>query len=381
MKHKWHLVTQLASILLSGEKLQRLIHCIYRCLVDFVKSNNLPKWHRRDQCGPELVRVGMIGAGRFARSHLEVLASSDHVRVVAVCSTGSERSRQLAAEFDIKNVYSDLQQFLTDESCDAYFVVVPVLQLHEVAMQVLSQGKPVFVEKPAGVSSFQTQQLIDQARRFNTYAMVGYNRRFYSVVEHALAALAGCGPIRGGTLEIPETISQWRSSGKYESAVYDNWMFVQSSHAIDLFRFLLGSVQRVQSINVPRKDCQNAAASFNSLVEFESGVSGHVMALWDVHPRWRMRIVAERGSIEFDGLETAYFCNNLNERIAVPIDPIDAKFRCGLFAQDMKFLEAVQAGTRPTMPACMLEDALETNTLIEQLICDDATIETLQLAS
>ncbi|MEO2012816.1 MAG: Gfo/Idh/MocA family oxidoreductase [Fuerstiella sp.] len=379
--HKLRLVTQLASILFSRKKQRRLFHCIYRCLVDFVKSNNLPEWQRRNQCGSDLVRVGMIGAGRFARSHLEVLCSTDHVRVVAVCSTGSEQSRQLATEFGIESVYSDLEHFLKDETCDAYFVVVPVLQMHEVAMQVLSQGKPVFLEKPAGVSSFQTQQLIDQAEKFGTYAMVGYNRRFYSVVEHALAALAGCGPIRGGILEVPEMISSWRSSGNYDSAVYDNWMFVQSSHAIDLFRFLLGNVKSVKTINVPKADCQNAAASFNSLVEFESGVSGHMMALWDVHPRWRMRIVAERGSIEFDGLETAYFCNSQNERIAVPIDQIDTEFRCGLFVQDMKFIEAVQSQTRPTVPACLLEDAFETNTLIERLFIDSVSAETLQIAS
>ena len=375
LKFRMQLLWYLLRLLVMRGNALRLGQYLYRAVTDFVKSSRLPQWKRVSQCEGRIVRIGFVGAGNFARYHLDVLASSGHVEVTAICSTGSERSRVLAADYQIGEVYSDLTQFVEAEAVDAYFVVVPALKMHSIALELLTAGKPIFIEKPAGLSSSDTRQLLDQARKYNTFAMVGYNRRFYSVVEHGLAALADCGPIRGGICEVPEMISGWRHSRKHDPVVYDNWMFIQSSHAIDLFRYILGRVKSVKTVNVPNHGWQNAAASFNSLVEFENGICGHIMSLWDVHPRWRIRIVAERGSIEFDGLETCYLCTEKNERIPIPRDQIDSKFRNGIFAQDMKFIEAVQRNSPPSLPACLLEDAFETNRLIEKILGDVETGE------
>jgi predicted dehydrogenase len=63
------------------------------------------------------------------------------------------------------------------------------------------------MEKPAGVSAAETAELERQARRNNTFGMVCMNRRFYSLIEHGLACLADCGPLRGAMLEVPHAIT------------------------------------------------------------------------------------------------------------------------------------------------------------------------------
>ena len=98
------------------------------------------------------------------------------------------------------------------------------------------------MEKPAGLNSVETYELIKIARENKTFCMVGYNRRFYSVVGNGLSALSEFGPIRGGVLEVPEAISEVIKRKKYSDEILSKWIYTQSSHAIDLFRHILGEI-------------------------------------------------------------------------------------------------------------------------------------------
>ena len=78
-----------------------------------------------------------------------------------------------------------------------------------------------------------------------------------------------------------------------------------------------------------------------------------------------MRIFAENGYLEFNPIESAFLYTHDNSKIEIPRDNVDINYRPGLYVQDNLFIESVLLNRLPHMPACLLEDAFETNKLID----------------
>jgi predicted dehydrogenase len=332
----------------------------------------LPYWERKEKRGQAKtpVRVGFVGAGRYAQFHLQALSSFNGVEVPAILTTGGPKAQEAAAKYNIVKTFKDIDAFIAQDNLDCFVVVVSAQYLKSVALKCLSTGKPVLMEKPPGVSSAEATELVQQAERHNTFGMVGMNRRFFSQVEHGLAALASCGPIRGAMLELPEAITPQRQSKRLTEWDFDHYYVRNSIHGIDLLRYIMGDPVKVHSVTWMNEEFQNAAASYASILEYERGKVATVTSLWDTIDTWRLKVVAEQGWIEFEPLAATVKAWLYNKRGKTPIrmDPIDQEFRAGVYAQDLYFVEAVRRGKKPLpLPACSLQDAHKTMLLMEQI--------------
>lgn len=337
-------------------------------------THSLAYWERREIPNPAKreVRVGVIGAGQYAQHHLQVLTALENVKVDSILSTGAPRVYQTAATFHIPNIFTDIDAFLK-HPVDAFVVVASAQHLKALTLQCLATGKPVLLEKPAGVSPEDTLELVAQAERSRTFGMVCMNRRFYSVLEHGLAVLSNWGPLRGVMLEIPLAITQERQSKRLAAWDYDHFLVRNSIHGIDLVRYVLGDPLHVHSLARPNTQGLNAGASFASILEYDRGVVATITDLWDTPQVWRMKIVAEKGWLEFQPLETGWICRAANNKSPIRMDPLDKEFRMGVYAQDLHFIEAVRHGHKPTLPASLLGDAYKTMRLVEQI--ETSTVE------
>lgn len=336
----------------------------------------VPYWERTESIVHPVVRVGFVGAGEYAQNHLQVLSYLRGAEITSILTTGGPRVKDVAAKYSISKLYSDIDDFLSQDDIDCIVVVVPARLIKSVAMQCLSSGKPVLMEKPPGFSADETSELVDQARKYKTYGMVSMNRRFYSVVEHGLAALAGYGPLRGAILEVPEAITLNRQSYRLPNIEFDHFMFRNSIHGIDLLRYILGDVKKVYSLARSNAQYGNRGASFAALVEHETGALSTILALWDTPPIFRLRLISEQGYLQFGPLEQGVFGKGKNTpEVPIKADKIDIKFRMGVYAQDLHFINAVREGRQPSVPACLLPDAYKTNLLIEQILSSSIEAE------
>jgi predicted dehydrogenase len=199
--------------------------------------------------------------------------------------------------------------------------------------------------------------------------MVGLNRRFYSIVEHGLAALGDLGAIRGAIVEIPQRITSDRQSGRLTDWDYDHFYVRNSIHGVDLIRYVLGDPVRVLSRTWPNDEFGNRGASYAALLEYPNGVFGSVVDLWDTPDQTRLSVIAEGGRIDFEPPRKAWVAGKKG-RYTIPVDPVDEEFRTGVWAQDLHFVEAVRAGRPPGRPAATLQDAVGTMQLIEGILAD-----------
>jgi predicted dehydrogenase len=96
----------------------------------------------------EKLRVGVIGAGRWARSaHLPGFFRSPLSELAVICDLDREMAEARAAEFDIPDVETDFEKVLSRPDIDVVDVVTRG-DHQELVFAVLEAGKHCLVEKP-----------------------------------------------------------------------------------------------------------------------------------------------------------------------------------------------------------------------------------------
>lgn len=136
------------------------------------------------------IRVGVIGAGHMAGSvHLPSLRELEAAEVVAVCDLIEQRAREAAEKFDVPATYVLYPEMLERESLDALFVLTEPDRLFRPTLDCLRAGKHVFMEKPPGVTTFQAESLMREARKADRILMVGLNRRYIPLVRHVVEVM------------------------------------------------------------------------------------------------------------------------------------------------------------------------------------------------
>ncbi len=96
----------------------------------------------------ETVKAAIIGAGTYGGVHARVFREMKYVETTAICDIDRKRAEALAAQYNIKNVYTDMEEMLRKSDCDFVSVTTPD-HLHAKAVLAAAKAKKnVLVEKP-----------------------------------------------------------------------------------------------------------------------------------------------------------------------------------------------------------------------------------------
>ena len=69
------------------------------------------------------IRMGIVGAGTWGRTHASIYAEHLFADPVAICDMNEARAREIADEFGIRKVYTDYHDMAADEEIDAVAIV------------------------------------------------------------------------------------------------------------------------------------------------------------------------------------------------------------------------------------------------------------------
>jgi predicted dehydrogenase len=94
------------------------------------------------------VRIGMIGCGQIARSHLTTYQKVAGAKVVAVCDVVEAVAQSAAKDFSVEHVYSDFRKLLARDDIDAVDVCLHNNFHAPATIAALHNGKHVYCEKP-----------------------------------------------------------------------------------------------------------------------------------------------------------------------------------------------------------------------------------------
>lgn len=125
-----------------------------------------------------MIRVGLIGAGRWAEVHRDALAEAG-ATLDAVLVSREESKRRVEKGWDVRAT-TDMQTFL-DYGTDAVIVVSPNYLHAEHTVAALGAGKHVLVEKPFATTLEDAQKMLEAAKRSGKLLANGLEMRVFTL--------------------------------------------------------------------------------------------------------------------------------------------------------------------------------------------------------
>jgi predicted dehydrogenase len=134
---------------------------------------------------PQKVRVGVLGAGAWARhAHLPGYRRDARCEVVAIADPQIDLARDAAREFAIPTATADARDLFGRDDIDAIDVCTPSATHFELAWGALEAGKHVLCEKPVAYDFRDTLRARDLARSKGLKTKVGLTFRYSPAMRY-----------------------------------------------------------------------------------------------------------------------------------------------------------------------------------------------------
>jgi predicted dehydrogenase len=201
------------------------------------------------------LRVGVIGVGYLGRHHARILSSLPGVELVAVVDTNGTRAEEVAAA-NRTQAFQDYREMLAH--VDVVTIAVPTERHQDIALDCLSAGLPVLVEKPMARSLREADAMIAAAAAARVPLAVGHTERFNPAVAAARPLLTN-----------PRFIEVHRLGTFPERSLDIDVVFDLMIHDLDVVLSLVGAdVESIEAVGVPvltgRVDIANARLRFSN---------------------------------------------------------------------------------------------------------------------
>lgn len=125
-----------------------------------------------------MVKIGVIGAGKWGKNHLRIFSELD-CELVGLADI-NPKMEELAKQYNIK-FFRDYNELL--KNVEAVTVVAPTNLHYKIVKDCLLKDKHVLVEKPITLNSNEAKELIDLAKERRLILAVGYLFRFNNAVK------------------------------------------------------------------------------------------------------------------------------------------------------------------------------------------------------
>src|SRR5689334_18469277 len=110
------------------------------------------------------IRIGIIGCGQIAQTHLDNYAKIPEAKVVACADILPEAADRTAQTFGIPHVYYTAQEMLRRDDLDAIDVCVHNNLHRPATVAALESGRHVYCEKPMAGAYRDAQTMLETAR-------------------------------------------------------------------------------------------------------------------------------------------------------------------------------------------------------------------------
>lgn len=318
--------------------------------------------------------VVMIGAGGFARRHLEVLEGYADVEIVGHQARRREAAAEQARRFG-GQAFDSVDALLDTCRPDAAWIVLPPGAHGPPEDACLDRGVPFFVEKPLSAGREPAERIASAVERSGLVTAVGYHWRALDILPEVRDALAGreVRLVRGSWHDATPAPAWWAKRSESGGQIVE-----QATHVLDLARVLLGEAEVVAALApvVHRSDWpeSDVAAASAALLRYRSGPIGVFSATCALAgpAEIELEIYAEGRRVTVDQRHVQIDDGATTRRTVVRDDPVDTENRA--------FLHAVQSGDARSVIASYA-DALASHRLAIAIQADGDTREGLDSAS
>lgn len=291
------------------------------------------------------IKVALAGAGAFGIKHLDGIRKIDGVEVVSLVGRRLEPTQEVAAQYGIGHVTTDLAEALALPEVDAVILCTPT-QMHAAqAIQCMQAGKHVQVEIPLADSWAEAQAVLDVQQQTGKVAMVGHTRRFNPSHQWVNKK------IKAGEFNIQQMDVQtyfFRRTNTNALGQARSWtdhlLWHHAAHTVDLFAYQAGSpIVKANAVQGPiHKDLGIAMDMSIQLKAANGAICTLSLSFNNDGPLGTFfRYIGDTGTYiaRYDDL-----VNGKEEKIDV--SQVDVSMN-GIELQDREFFAAIREGREP----------------------------------
>jgi predicted dehydrogenase len=283
-----------------------------------------------------MIRAAIIGMGLWGQNLVNsVQGKSDAIRFVAGATRTPAKAADFAARQDIRMMES-YAAVLADPDIDAVVLATPHSQHTDQIIAAAQAGKPVFTEKPLGLTAADSARAVAACAERGVTVAVGYNWRYQPALQEIRRMLDDgrlgrllhvegnfCGP---SAYRFPR--GHWRHDRDEAPA---GGMTGRGVHVVDAMLYLAGHIEAVtaQSFRLAQDFGMDDTTSM--LFRFASGATGYLGTVVATGETWRMQVFGANGWVEVGDVEhlTTWqmrYCAIDRQNIAIKQKPVTISF-------------------------------------------------------
>ena len=224
------------------------------------------------------LRVALLGAGKVADAHARALTSIPGVSVAAICDTDGRKAEVMAKRWHIPAWFDDPARMMRTERLDTLHVLTPPPAHAQCAIEAITAGCHVLIEKPMATTVADANEIRRAARRHRRVVAVNHTAIHVSTFVRLLDVIRSR---RLGAVE--EVLSTSNSPLALQATSL--WMLREpgnivlelGAHTLSALLQIMGPVQSA-SVTVTNKVMLNNGAPF--------------------YKTWLASLICERGPVQ-----------------------------------------------------------------------------------
>jgi myo-inositol 2-dehydrogenase / D-chiro-inositol 1-dehydrogenase len=280
------------------------------------------------------VRLGFIGTGGVAQGHMKRLSELPEVEMVAYVDVMAARAEKAAADFGGK-AYTDFRVMFDAQKLDGVVVCTPPFAHGDIELAACDLGVNLLIEKPVAISVAMAKPILAAIKASGIATVVAYKYRWDDHVIQARNMLADksiglvFGNFWGGTPGTPWWRVQGESGGQF---------IEQTTHIVDMARYLCGEVTTVQAFEVRglvQQENRDIADALTANLQFASGAVGTISntSILEGWGQSSLRVMATQFSLQVAGNSLSWVGADGNGESACQAD--------GYTGEDRAFVKAI----------------------------------------
>lgn len=201
-------------------------------------------------------RVGIIGLGGMAQSHIRGLQAIDSFEIMAICDIVEEKCKAVGDQLtiSIENQYIDFRKLIDSGKVDAVISATPNNVHAEILSYCIEKNMPILAEKPFTLNYKEALELAEKYERNPIPCMVGFSYRYTPAFRYvkSLVESGKIGNVRSFSIQY---LQGWGSPHfqtpyvwRFNSEITGTGVLGDlGSHMIDMAHFLFGSFEEVSA--------------------------------------------------------------------------------------------------------------------------------------
>tara|TARA_Y100001935_G_scaffold255525_1_gene269168 strand:+ start:2495 stop:3466 length:972 start_codon:yes stop_codon:yes gene_type:complete len=237
------------------------------------------------------ISICVVGVGNWGLNHVKTLLELNIS--VGCVDTEPKNLNKAQSLFPEVSCFPSIKDSF-NKDYDGYVIATPAATHSELAKLLISNKKPILVEKPLSLSVDESKEIKSYLTKHKGKLMVGHQLLFHPAIIKIKSMIE-----KGMIGKIQYLYSNRLNLGTVRSNENVFWSF--APHDISIFQFLSNSFP-IDVFSMGGDFLQkNVHDTTLTYLKYPNGIQGHIYVSW-LHPfkEHRLVIIGSKGSIHFD---------------------------------------------------------------------------------